>query len=124
MPPGCELCTTRPWASIQPVNPPLASSGSTRHARTVSVSALTQTPDAVSNAALSTRVNSDSARIRRRIVPEAIVDGLKVGSRYCRPTLGWSPSATASGTSVGRTIGPFTAMRWLSAFWFGPLVSA
>ncbi len=46
---------------------------------------------------------------------DCICCGSNVGRRYVLPTFGVSPSATASGASVGTSTGPRTVTRWVSA---------
>ena len=73
-------CTTRPCASIHSAGPSFAPLASSRHARTVSVSAATQSPLVSSKRALSTSVKSDSAMIvNLAAAAEFIVAGSKTG---------------------------------------------
>jgi hypothetical protein len=108
--------TRRPCASTQPRKPdaPVDESVAMRQARTVSARAPAHRDFCGSNTLLSLTTKMLSASIVRCICRVASAMGSNTGRVIRAPRSGRSPSATASGTSVGSRIGPSSLTRCVS----------
>ena len=116
MPSTCAASTMRPCSSTQPPKPgaPDSVSVAIRQARTVSGRAPFQRALRASNTLLSGITNRLSACTTTRTSFADMEMGSNTGSVMRAPTLGRSPSATASGTSVGSSTGPGSFTRCVS----------